>query len=74
MDVFGQVEPFIASHKSKILVGIGNADQAVTDQGIVKLAGIIHLLLPFPVRLAIKKDSLANVLIANRERVRALLV
>ncbi len=73
VDVFSQIEPFVLKHKAKLVDGAGRVDAAVSDEGLRTVAVILHALLPLPVRMVVKKDALAGVLIANRPRMRKLL-
>lgn len=73
MDAIDQLLPTIQKHKDIFLKGVANADEAVSDKNLRTVAVTLHTLLPFPVRMVVKKDTLASLLIANRAKLRALL-
>lgn len=55
-----------------LLARIGEqGDQALDAKAIDLICGHIHPLLPFPVRMIVKKDRLATLIAANRDRVLA---
>jgi hypothetical protein len=73
LDLFDQIKPVIRQQKSRLIAGVGSLDNNLTDGGVKQIASILHGLLPFPIKLAVKKDTLVNLLLSNREQLRTLL-
>ena len=73
MDLFATVEPLLLKYKPKLIAVMGTVDESVTDDALMKVAGELHKMLPFTVRMAVTQGALANLLIANRARVQTLL-
>src|SRR5947208_3095261 len=66
------LESIIANHRPGILKIIGSVDGLADDQKLQEVALFLHPLLPFPLRMAVKKETLAKLLIDHRARVIAL--
>ena len=62
-------EPIVAKHRDEILALVGSADQVGTEDNLRKLARFVHPLLPLHVRLMIRKDKLAGLLMDHRAAV-----
>lgn len=73
LDLFEQLNPVIRHQKLRLIAGVGSLDNNLTDDGVKQIASILHGLLPFPLKLAVKKDTLVSLLLSNREQLRMLL-
>ena len=73
MDIFAQLAPIITKHRATFMAKAGNIDDAVSDENLVRVEVELHALLPFALRMAVKKEMLASLLIQNRERLQTLL-
>ena len=73
MDIFAQLSPIIAKNRATFMAKAVNVDDAVSDENLASVAAEFHATLPFALRMALKKDMLASLLINNRDKLRALL-
>lgn len=73
MDIFAQLSPIITKNRATFMAKAGSVDDAVSDENLARVAMELHATLPYALRMAVKKETLASLLIQNRERLRTLL-